>query len=103
MTEFMICGRGGGKTFEAVHYVKTIEGGVLLVATSEMKRRVMIDYELQDDQVCTVGGREWLRGRRPCTVVIDNLDLILTQLVGANVGMVTLTAIPQRSMFLTMT
>jgi hypothetical protein len=94
--QFVIRPRMGGKTTEALKWLKETPGAVLLVHSEAYAACLRRDHGLTDRQVMShrsAGTR--LRGRRQVTVAVDNLDVILPQLLGlspdARVELVTAT------------
>lgn len=93
---FVIRPRCGGKTTEALRWLKDTPGAVLLVHSEEYAARLRREHGLTDKQVMShrsAGTR--LRGRRHVTVGVDNLDVMLAQLLGlspdARIDLVTAT------------
>lgn len=97
-------GRQTGKTRKLVDWLRFNPHGVLIVHSAEERQRILRQYgygltyskerKAEDDsRVITVQGvlDGRLRGRHPLIVAVDNLDLILPYLLGAEVGPVTMT------------
>lgn len=91
--KILIRGRRYGKTDEAVKWVMKTEGAVLLTINEIERSRVLARYEdLKEEQVTTFyrAKNGELRGRHVNTFAIDNLDIILTQMFGCDIGLITM-------------
>lgn len=88
--------RGAGKTTEAVRLVKE-KNGLLLCSNRREAERLREVHGLKADQCMAweeAKERGLLVGRanRPSPVVIDNVDIILTSMLGTKVDWVTITS-----------
>lgn len=94
--DFVIRDRCGGKTTEALKWLKENPGAVLLVHDESYAVRLRRDHGLTGQQVMPyqAAGRRLL-GRHPLVVGVDNLDIMLRSLLGlspdARVELVTAT------------
>lgn len=96
--------RNGGKTNMLVEWLKYNPHGVLIVHSVQERQRILKQYggltfredRIQEDEkrVVTIQSvlEGKLRGRHPLIVAVDNLDLILPYILGAQVGPVTMTS-----------
>lgn len=96
MTRVIARSIGGGKTHAAVEWVKEDPGvRVMVVASHDAKVWVRRRFGLGKDQVFTVGevsgGR--LRGLGKRGLVVDNADMVLSELLGHFVEAVTVTGV----------
>lgn len=90
---FIVGGRGGGKTYDAIRWLKADENRVLVVASHQHRISKCEQYgEELWDRIWTV--EEVVSGRargmlhRPVWGV-DDLDMVLPQLLGGAVDLVT--------------
>lgn len=83
MPEVIQTGRRGGKTTAMVERLKADPGAVLVVATADERRRLVIEYDLKPEQVITPQSTEKLRGSaRMPRVYVDNAEWVLSVLLG---------------------
>jgi hypothetical protein len=88
--KFVIRPRQGGKTHEAVRWLREDPGRrVIITATQDMAADLRRRYELTASQVTTTDTvRSAGRGRH-AEYAVDNLDLILPHLLGTGANPVT--------------
>lgn len=75
--DYLLGGRGWGKTHAAIGWVKGTAGAVLLVHDDRERKRIIRQYDMQDWQVQTYGYArgEGRSGANFQKYAIDNLDL----------------------------
>lgn len=91
-------GNGGGKTTKMLEWIKAStrdkSANRVVICHSEESvqwfRRELKKAYIEDWQVITPSKLECLRGRRFDALGIDNLELVLPQLIGYPIGLVTL-------------
>lgn len=78
--------RRGGKTYSAVKFLQANEHSAMLVSNLAMKNIIVKEYQLDEKtaaRVITPTQTDKLKGTLG-PLVIDNLDMMLSQLLGDN-------------------
>lgn len=97
---FIVGGRGGGKTYACVQWLKQNKEHILIVASQDQKIYLLDQYEDWFlDRGRDLGSQVWAayeitsgrsRGRlRSPLYSVDNIDMVLPQFLGGSVDIVT--------------
>lgn len=100
MIEFMVSGRKTGKTSSLIEWLRLEPNGVIVCHSEQERQRILKKIkempwgnEIKDNQVISASSsREKLAGRN-VVVAVDNVDIVLSWLLGAEIQRATATGI----------